>query len=253
MKAFVCLSVCAFLISVFSFAPSIAPGTPSSRNPHRAKPRVLIFSKTNGYRHGCIGPGTEAIRRMGAEHGFDVDATEDSTWFNPATLKKYAALVFLCPTGTVFGPQEEAALKGYIHAGGGFVGIHSATDCEYQWQWYGDLVGAYFKSHPKPQEAKIIVVDKNFPATKNLPDPWVRTDEWYNFKYVNPNLHILLKIDESSYTGGEMNGNHPMSWYHEYEGGRAFYTELGHMDESYADPVYLGHLLGGIEYAIGKR
>jgi type 1 glutamine amidotransferase len=218
-----------------------------------ATPKVLIFSKTNGYRHASIVPGIAAIKKLGSENGFDVDATEDSTWFNTATLKKYSALIFLSPTGTVFGPNEEKALQEYIHNGGGFVGIHAATDCEYNWQWYGDLVGAYFKSHPKPQMATFNVIDKDHPATSKLPNPWQHFDELYNFKYVNPNLNILLKIDEKSYTGGIMGDNHPMSWYHAYEGGRAFYTELGHTEESYSDPVYLGHLLGGINYAIGRK
>jgi type 1 glutamine amidotransferase len=218
-----------------------------------ATPKVLIFSKTNGYRHASIVPGIEAIKKLGAANGFEVDATEDSTWFNTETLKKYSALIFLSPTGKVFGPDEEKALQEYIHHGGGFVGIHAATDCEYNWQWYGDLVGAYFKSHPKPQLAKFDVIDKKHISTRTLPDPWQHFDELYNFKYVNPDLHILLKIDETSYTGGDMNGNHPMAWFHVYEGGKAFYTELGHTEECYTDPVYLGHLLGGIKYAMGKK
>ncbi len=219
----------------------------------QATPKVLIFSKTNGYRHASIIPGIAAIKKLGADNGFDVDATEDSTWFNTDTLKKYSALIFLSPTGKVFGPAEEKALQEYIHHGGGFVGIHAATDCEYNWQWYGDLVGAYFKSHPKPQMAKFDVINRKHPSTRKLPNPWQHFDELYNFKYVNPNLNILLKIDETSYTGGEMAGNHPMAWYHNYEGGRAFYTELGHTEECYSDPVYLGHLLGGIKYAIRKK
>jgi len=215
-----------------------------------SRPRVLIFSKTNGYHHASISAGIAAIKKLGETNGFDVDATDDSTWFRKKVLKKYAALIFLSPTGKVFGPEEEKALQEYIHHGGGFVGIHAATDCEYNWQWYGDLVGGYFKSHPKQQMAKIVVVDKNNAATKDLPETWERLDEWYNFKYLNPNLHILLKIDETSYTGGENGENHPMAWYHDFEGGRSFYTELGHTDESWSDPKYLGHLLGGIQYAI---
>ena len=218
-----------------------------------AKPKVLIFCKTNGYHHASITTGIAAIQKLGAENGFLVDTTADSTWFRPKILKKYAALIFLSPTGTVFGPEEEKALQEYIHHGGGFVGIHAATDCEYNWQWYGDLVGGYFKSHPKQQQANIVVTDPNNPATQNLPNPWSRFDEWYNFKYLNPNVTVLLKIDEKSYTGGENGDNHPMAWYHSYEGGRAFYTELGHTDASFSDPLYLHHLLGGIQYAIGKK
>jgi type 1 glutamine amidotransferase len=222
---------------------------------HDAKPKVLIFSKTNGFRHASIPVGITAIKKLGEENNFDVDATEDSAQFNSENLKKYKVLVFLSPTGKVFGVDEEKALQEYIHHGGGFVGIHAATDCEYNWQWYGDLVGGYFKAHPKQQQAKFMVVDKNNPATSFLPDVWERFDELYNFKYLNPQIHVLIKIDEKSYDPGPaaMGDNHPMCWCHEYEGGRAFYTELGHTDESYADPNYLKHILGGIQWAMAKK
>lgn len=218
-----------------------------------SKPKVLIFSKTNGYHHASIATGIEAIKKLGLENGFDVDTTTDSLRFRYKILKKYSALIFLSPTGKVFGPDEEKALQEYIRKGGGFVGIHAATDCEYNWQWYGDLVGAYFKSHPKQQKAKFIVVDKNNPATQGLPDTWEHFDELYNFKYLNPDIKVLLKIDETSYTGGANGDNHPMAWYHEYDGGRSFYTALGHTDETWVDPLYLHHLLAGIQYAMGKK
>lgn len=216
------------------------------------KPAVLIFSKTNGYHHDCIPVGIAAIKKLGDENGFTVDTTVDSLSFTEDNLKKYAAVIFMCPTGEVLGPEQEQAFKQYIESGGGFVGIHSATDCEYDFPWYGQLVGAYFKSHPKQQEAKLIIVDKNNPSTIGLPDPWVRKDEWYNFKDLNPDVTVLIKIDESSYTGGENGANHPMAWYHTFDGGRAFYTALGHTDESYADPAFLKHMLGGIEWAMAK-
>lgn len=225
----------------------------SATRPVDKKPLVLIFSKTNGFRHSSIPVGIEAIKKLGEANGFDVNTTEDSLAFNKKNLKKYAAIIFLSTTGKVFGPDQEKALQEYIHHGGGYVGIHAATDCEYDWPWYGKLSGGYFKSHPSQQEAKLNVVDKNHPSTSFLPDTWVRKDEWYNFKYLNPDVTVLIKIDESSYKGGENGANHPMAWYHSFEGGRAFYTELGHTEESYADPLYLKHILGGIEYAIGKR
>jgi len=240
ISAFVCLTVlCAFLISAT----------------RPAKTKVMIFSKTNGFRHASIPVGIAAIRKLGEENNFDVDATEDSSLFRSDNLKKYAVLIFLSPTGKVFGPDEEKALQQYMHSGGGYVGIHAATDCEYNWPWYGDLVGAYFLKHPKQQTAKFLVVDKNNPATSFLPDVWERFDELYNFKYVNPKIHVLIKIDEKSYDPGDgaMGDFHPMSWCHEYEGGRAFYTELGHTDESYSDPNYLKHILGGIQWAMGKK
>ena len=227
--------------------------TGHSRAGRPAKPAVLIFCKTNGYHHASITTGIAAITKLGQENGFAVDTTVDSTWFREKTLKKYKALIFLSPTGTVFGPEEEKALQDYIHHGGGFVGIHAAADCEYNWQWYGDLVGGYFKSHPKQQEAKFIIVDKDNPATQGLPDPWTHFDELYNYKYYAPDIKVLIKIDESSYTGGENGANHPMAWYHDFEGGRSFYTALGHTDATWSDPLFLHHLLAGIQYAMGKK
>ena len=225
----------------------------SFRHEKSRVPRVLIFSKTNGFRHSSIPVGIEAIKKLGAENGFGVETTEDSGVFRYNNLKKYDALIFLSPTGKVFGPEEEKALQKYIHRGGGFVGIHAATDCEYNWPWYGDLVGAYFKSHPKQQMARFLVTDKNHPATKFLPDVWEKFDELYNFKYLSPHIKVIIKIDEHSYSGGENGENHPMAWYQEYEGGRSFYTELGHTEASYSDSLYLRHLLGGIQWAMGKE
>ena len=225
----------------------------SSANPTAEKPAVLIFSKTNGFRHESIPAGIEAVKKLGASNGFDVVATEDSLEINKSNLKKFAAVIFLSPTGKVFGPAQEEAFQNYIEQGGGYVGIHAATDCEYNWPWYGKLAGAYFKGHPSQQEAKLIIVNKNHPSTAGLPDTWVRKDEWYNFKDINPDITVLIKIDESSYKGGENGGDHPMAWYHAYDGGRAFYTELGHTNESFSDPLYLKHLLGGIEYAMGSK
>lgn len=224
----------------------------SSANPIAEKPAVLIFSKTNGFRHESISAGIEAIKKLGASNGFDVVATEDSLDINKSNLKKFAAVIFLSPTGKVFGPEQEEAFQNYIEQGGGYVGIHAATDCEYNWPWYGKLAGAYFKGHPSQQEAKLIIVNKNHPSTADLPDTWVRKDEWYNFKDISPDITVLIKIDESSYKGGENGGDHPMAWYHAYDGGRAFYTELGHTNESFSDPLYLKHLLGGIEYGMKK-
>jgi len=215
-----------------------------------AKPKVLVFSKTKGFHHACIPVGVKAIMKLGEENKFDVDTTTDSKLFTYDNLKQYAAVIFMCTTGDVLDDTQQGEFEKYIRAGGGYVGVHSATDTEYNWQWYGDLVGAYFKSHPAQQNAVLHVVDPKFIATKHLPAEWNRFDEWYNFKYMAPNLHVLITIDEKSYKGGTMDDNHPMSWYHDYDGGRAFYTELGHTDESYADPLYLNHLLGGIKYAM---
>ena len=213
---------------------------------------VLIFSKTNGYRHQSIPVGIEAIKKMGLENKFIVDATEDSLAFTDNNLAKYNAIIFLNPTMNVLGEEQQKAMENYIRKGGGFVGIHAATDCEYNWPWYVKMVGASFLSHPAQQVAKINVVDKNNKFTKHLPNPWERKDEWYNFKSMNPDVKVLLKIDETSYTGGKNGDNHPMAWYHEYDGGRAFYTALGHTNESYSEPAFLKHLLAGVKYAMKK-
>jgi hypothetical protein len=218
-----------------------------------ARQKVLIFSKTAGFHHASIAVGIPAIIKLGQENNFDVDTTTDATKFTYDNLKQYAAVIFLSTTGDVLNDAQQAEFEKYIRAGGGFVGVHSATDTEYNWPWYGNLVGAYFRNHPDhQQEAVLHIVDPNFPATKGLPAEWKRLDEWYNFKWIAPNLHVLITIDEKTYTGGNNGDNHPMSWYHEYDGGRAFYTALGHTDASYSDPFYLGHLLGGIEYAMGR-
>ncbi|HSB94656.1 MAG TPA: ThuA domain-containing protein [Flavitalea sp.] len=217
------------------------------------KPRILVFSKTSGFRHSSIPAGKAALLKLGQENNFDVDTTENAAYFTEDSLQKYAAVVFLNTTMDVLNNYQEADFERYIQSGGGFVGVHSATDTEYDWGWYGRLVGAYFNGHPQVQEAVIKVVDKNNPATAHLPAEWKRTDEWYNFKKFNKDVKVLLSIDEKSYQGGTMNNDHPMSWYHDYDGGRAFYTELGHTDESYSDPLYLKHLLGGIQYAIGEN
>ena len=215
--------------------------------------RILVFSKTNGFRHSSIPNGKTAIEKLGKENGFDVDATEDSLAFTEDNLKKYAAVVFLNTTGNILDYKQEAAFERFIQAGGGFAGIHSATDTEYDWIWYAKLVGGNFESHPKQQNAKLNVVDKTHASTKHLPDVWERFDEWYNFKNLNKDVHVLVKIDEKSYEGGKLGDDHPMAWYHDYDGGRSFYTEFGHTEESYVDPNYLKHILGGIQYAIGEN
>jgi type 1 glutamine amidotransferase len=227
-----------------------------SFQPFKAKPRLLVFSRTTGYHHASIPDGIAAVQMLGKQNGFDVDTTTSPALFRDDVLKKYAALVFMSTTDsarTLLGNDAEQALQRYIRAGGGFVGVHAATDAEYTWDWYGKMIGAYFLSHPKIQEAVLHVTDASHPATKGLPAEWKRTDEWYNFKNLSSDIHVLITIDENSYTGGKNGNFHPMSWWHDFEGGRIFYTELGHTSESYKDPLYLQHLLGGIKYAFGKN
>jgi uncharacterized protein len=216
--------------------------------------RILVFSKTNGWHHTCIPAGIKALEKMGKENGFVCDFTTDSLQFTSKNLKKYAAVVFLNTTGNVLDDEQQKVFEKYIRSGKGFVGIHSATDTEYGWPWYNQLVGAYFKNHPKQQTAKLIIKDQSFIATRHLPADWSKWDEWYNFKNTHfDKVNVLMTVDESSYTGGQNGESHPVAWYHNFDGGRSFYTALGHTDETYSDPLFVQHLLGGIQYAMGKK
>lgn len=224
-----------------------------SQNGYDVPPRVLVFSKTAGYRHASIPLGISTIRNLCAANGILVDTTEAAEDFNEKNLKRYAAVVFLSTTGDVLDPRQENAFERYIQAGGGFVGVHAATDTEYSWGWFGGLVGGYFNGHPEIQDATLQVKDHNHPSTAHLGDTWQRKDEWYNFKDLNPAAKVLLTIDEHSYKGGTNGETHPMCWYHDYDGGRSWYTAGGHTAESYSEPDFLKHLMGGIKYAVGKN
>ena len=246
-----------FLLWVFAAAAFIYVSCNSKRS---GNPRVLVFSKTSGFHHASIPAGIAAIQKLGAANGFDVDTTINADMFSDDTLKKYATVIFLSTTGDLLDYRQEAAFERYIQSGGGYVGIHAAADGEYDWGWYGRLVGGYFLDHPgihdsfpNVQEGVFIVADSANNATKHLPKQWKRTDEFYSYKKLNSDVKVLLTIDEASYKGGHKMGNHPMAWYHDYDGGRAFYTELGHTEETYKEDNYLKHLLAGIQYAIGDN
>lgn len=213
---------------------------------------ILVFSKTNGYRHAAIPAGIQTMRDLGDEHGFEVEATEDSTAFRPDRLSAVDIVVFMNTTGDVLGPAGQDALRGFIENGGGFVGVHAASDTEYDWPWYGRLVGAYFDGHPAIQEAAVRVEMASHPSTRMLPAEWMRRDEWYNFRS-NPrdSVQVLLTLDESTYDGGTMGDNHPIAWCREVDGGRSWYTAGGHTKASYQEPLFRQHLLGGLRWAAG--
>jgi type 1 glutamine amidotransferase len=229
----------------------------SDPGPGPESPRVLVFSRTMGYRHASIEPGIEAIRRIGEEAGFDVDATEDPSVFEADRLERYAAVVFLSTSDDVLDEAQQQAFAEYIRGGGGFAGVHGAADTEYDWRWYGRLVGAYFSSHPNDpnvREGTLHVVDRDHASTRGLPDPWIRRDEWYDFGELEPGLNVLLDVDESSYKRPAENpapAPRPMAWLHSFDGGRAWYTGLGHTSASFSEPAFLEHLAGGLRYAIG--
>lgn len=242
------------LISILCFISACS-------NTRSGKPKILVFSKTTVFYHQSIPAGIAAIQQLGNEHGFEVDTTKNADMFTEDSLKQYAAVVFLSTTGDVLNHYQEAAFERYIQAGGGFVGIHAAADTEYDWGWYGRMVGGYFVDHPgindtfpNVQEGVLHVVNKEHPSTTFLPDQWKRTDEWYSYKKLNKDVNVLMTIDENSYQGGaDMGEHHPMAWYHEYDGGRAFYTASGHTSESFSEDSFLRHLLAGIQYAIGDN
>jgi cytochrome c len=232
----------------------------SSCNKRSGKPKVLVFSKTAGFHHESIPAGIAAIQKLGVRDGFDVDTTTNPEFFTEDSLKNYAAVVFLSTTGDVLNHYQETEFERYIQAGGGFVGIHAAADTEYDWGWYGRLVGGYFLTHPgikdtfsNVQPGAFQVVSTDHASTKDLPKTFNHTDEFYSFKKMDSTVNVLLKVDEGSFKGGYMNGNHPMAWYHDYDGGRAWYTNLGHTNESFSQDVVVKHLAGGFKYAIGDN
>ncbi|MBV1853769.1 ThuA domain-containing protein [Catellatospora tritici] len=214
---------------------------------------VLVFSKTAGFRHDSIAVGTQAIRDLGAANSFTVTATEDAAAFTTANLAQYEAVVFLNTTGDVLNDTQQTAFESYIRGGGGYVGVHAAADTEYSWPFYGNLVGAWFASHPAIQQANVKIEDRAKAATAHLPQTWTRTDEWYNYQTnVRSTAKVLATLDESSYTGGGMGADHPHAWCKTIDSGRSFYTGAGHTQESYADPAFRAHLLGGIRYAANR-
>ncbi|WP_093802803.1 ThuA domain-containing protein [Streptomyces sp. Wb2n-11] len=247
-------------------APAVAAGAQAPGEPVRAAVRdvtaavgaadpaykILVFSKTAGFRHGSIDDGLAALRELGGANNFTVDATEDAQAFTTGNLAQYKAVVFLSTTGDVLNGTQQTAFEQYIKGGGGYAGIHAAADTEYDWPFYAGLAGALFHSHPHNQTATVKVEDRAHDATAHLGTTWQRFDEWYNYR-TNPRTtaHVLASLDESSYSGGNMSGDHPISWCKGYEGGRAFYTGGGHTDESYTEPAFRRHLLGGIRWAAG--
>ncbi|MEV4626745.1 ThuA domain-containing protein [Micromonospora sp. NPDC049523] len=239
----VALVATAALVGVTPPAASAAPLT-----------KVLVFSKTAGFRHSSIPNGIAAIQQLGAANGFTVTATEDAGQFTTANLAQYQAVVWLSTTGDVLDTTQQTAFQSYIAAGGGYVGVHAAADTEYDWAWYGGLVGGYFASHPATQQATVRTEDRSNVSTAHLPQNWTRTDEWYNYR-ANPraNVKVLSNLDESSYSGGSMGGDHPITWCQNYGGGRSWYTGLGHTEQTYTEANFTRMLLGGIQIAAGAK
>lgn len=212
--------------------------------------RVLLFSRTVGFRHDSIATAIAALTELQGAGGYLVEATEDATQFSAANLARFRVVVFLLTTGDVLDDGQQASFEGWIAAGGGYLGVHSAADTEYDWPFYGALVGAYFKAHPAVQVARVNIEVANHPATLGLASPWTRTDEWYDFR-ADPRaaVTVLATVDETSYSGGTMGADHPIAWTHATAGGgRALYTAMGHTQASYADPAFRQHLVAALRW-----
>ena len=242
-------------IIILLFSISISLNGQETEAPTKRPDLVLVFTKTEGYRHESIATGVKTLRELGRKNNFIVLRTESEEDFTAENLANYQAVVFLSTTGDILNEDEQTAFENYIKSGGSYLGIHAAADTEYEWDWYGKLVGGYFESHPNNpnvREAKIEVLDKTHSATAHLNDTWLRNDEWYNYKNLNSKVTVAMNLDEKSYEGGTNGANHPIAWYHNYDGGRAYYTGGGHTNESYSDSDFKKHLLGAIFWCLKR-
>jgi type 1 glutamine amidotransferase len=218
---------------------------------------VLVFSKTLGYRHASITNGIAAIRELGQEHGFAVEATEDSGAFASTNLARFQVVVFLSVTGDVLNSAQESAFQNYVTGGGGFVAIHGAmfgaSACEEKWAWYGGVFGCAFTNHSAVVPALVKIEEANHPSTLGLPAEWRRTDEWYNYVGTpRGSATVLATLDESTYAGGTMGKDHPISWWRPVGKGRLWFTAMGHTESSFSEPLFRQHLLGGIQGVAGR-
>lgn len=221
--------------------------------------KVLLFTKMDGFHHKAVNEGVAAIRKMAEKHHFAVDWHEDSSKFSDDNLEQYDVIFFLLTTGDILNDEQQAAMEKFIQSGKGFVGVHSASDTEYDWDWYTQMVGRTFHIHPVIQTAELEVLDRDFPGTERMPDKFWWTDEFYEFGAERiDSLNYILSIDETTYDpsadwgrveGDGMGDFHPLAWYHEYDGGRAFYTALGHVPATYSDELFLEHVYGGLMWA----
>ena len=225
-----------------------------------AQRRVLLFSHSTGYRHTSIEPGIAAIQGLGAREKMTIVPSADPAVFTPEGLRGFDAIVFLSTSTDPKKPESEwfqgarrDALQAFVRRGGGVVGIHAASDSHYHWPWYGKLIGGHFAKHPPgTPEGTLKVVDRKHAATRGVAPTMRRVDEWYYFEDYNPEAHLLVTLDPSSIGEKDVNPN-PVSWAHEFEGGRVFYTAMGHTNESYSDPNFLNHLAGGLRWVMKKK
>jgi type 1 glutamine amidotransferase len=214
------------------------------------QPRVLVFTKTAGWRHDSIPTAIAALQRLGAQEDLAVDHSEEPGDFNDKNLQRYRAVIFANTTGDVLDAAQQAAMENFVRAGGGYMGVHSAADTEYDWPWYGQLMGAWFKGHPPGLQTTKVMFEHE--GIASAAPAWVVTDEMYNYRS-NPRnaVRVTATVDERDYEGGTMGADHPIAWCHRYDGGRAWYTGLGHDIKLYADPQFEAQLRRGLRYAAG--
>lgn len=255
--------VFAYLIAitslVFMLSSCSASRNMGSSNVNWKKVSVLVYTKNGkGYVHDNIPSAVACIQRLGKQHGFSVDVSDDPSDFNEANLKKYDALIFTSTNNDVFNTDaQKVALMRYIQAGGGFVGIHSVTGTERHWQWFKRLVGGTFVRHAKHQSFEEIIIDTTNVSTSFLPAHWKVNDECYYVTDINPDIHVLTVHDLTTVedkSKPDMYGNvFPSTWCHQFDGGREWYTALGHDGKTYSDPTFEKFIMGGITWVIGEN
>ena len=231
------------------------------RQPHsRNQFQVLVYTSPDRYHNITEPTAILELQKLADKHAFGLTATQVVGNFNDEALKEYNVVVFLHSTSRDLSDEQLESFKRFIRNGGGFVGIHAASACGEEGEWFRKLVGRTFTDHPEEQTGVLHVVDKNHPSTMHLPDRWIWTDEWYAYtEALTETQKVLITLDESTYDPGRtwedenrntaMGDFHPIAWYQEYDGGRSFYTTMGHMPELYKDPLFLTHLYGGIYWA----
>jgi type 1 glutamine amidotransferase len=225
--------------------------------------KALLVTTTREWHHESIHSGVLAIQELGRKNYFDVILFEDPNSFTDKFLEQFQVVIFLCTTGDIFDSAQQKVMERFIQSGKGYVGIHSASDTEYDWDWYTKMVGRMFYIHPVIQTARLNVLDTAFHGLQGFAGNKLWTDEWYQFGPENiTGLNYILAVDESSYNpkvdGGTKKGEgmgkfHPIAWYHNYDGGRAFYTALGHNPADFSDPAFLNHIYAGIFWAATGR
>ncbi len=232
-----------------------------------AQQKVLVYTRNytpdgKGYVHANISASVEAIKKMGVEKGFGVDVSDDPGSFTDANLKQYAALVFSNSNNEAFAtePQRDA-FRRYIQSGGGFVGIHSASGSQRDWPYYWSVLGGKFVVHPKIQKFTVRVVDSAQVATKDIPAEFEWTDEFYFIEYLNPGIHPVLVsdrtklefLDAMKVDPERFPSQTPLAWWQKFDGGRQFYTALGHNKEDYANPLLYRLIQNGIVWAMTSK